>query len=144
MRPILHVDTKQASRRQSFDSPQRPWQPPQEIDRPERPLQRECAAELIRYDSSNGHRYHALFSWKYEIQRNPVDVPTILQGLIKVLEAFAQKKTNVKPPRSLGAAVYLVAKLGGYLGRKNDPPPGHQIMWRGYRNLGQLCEGYQL
>lgn len=63
---------------------------------------------------------------------------------LNVLEAFAQKKTNDKPPRTLGAAVYLVAKLGGYLGRKNDPPPGHQIMWRGYRNLSQLCEGYNL
>lgn len=63
---------------------------------------------------------------------------------LEVLEQFAQKKTTNKLPTTLGAAVYLVAKLGGYLGRKCDPPPGHQIMWRGYRNLSQLCEGYQL
>ncbi|MCK5231482.1 MAG: hypothetical protein KAR13_14510 [Desulfobulbaceae bacterium] len=38
----------------------------------------------------------------------------------------------------------LVAKLGGYLGRSNDPPPGHQLMWRGYTNLQLLCEGFTL
>ena len=34
--------------------------------------------------------------------------------------------------------------LGGYLGRKKDPPPGHQIMWKGYANLQILCDGYLL
>jgi hypothetical protein len=37
-----------------------------------------------------------------------------------------------------------VAYLGGYLGRAKDPPPGHQIMWRGYADLQILCEGYEL
>ena len=40
------------------------------------------------------------------------------------------QKKRINPPTNLGAAVGLVAKLGGYLGRSNDPPPGHQlIMW---------------
>ncbi|WP_353740633.1 IS4 family transposase [Desulfoferrobacter suflitae] len=38
----------------------------------------------------------------------------------------------------------LVARLGGYLGRKNDPPPGHQLMWHGYSYLQLLCEGFSL
>jgi hypothetical protein len=40
----------------------------------------------------------------------------------------------------LGEAVRLVAALGGYLERKGDPPPGHQIMWRGYAKLQLLSE----
>lgn len=44
----------------------------------------------------------------------------------------------------LGGAVRLVAQLGGYLGRKNDPSPGHQIMWQGYAALQLMCEGYAL
>jgi len=40
--------------------------------------------------------------------------------------------------------VNLVAKMGGYLSRKNDPPPGHQLMWRGYAHLQILCEGFLL
>ena len=36
---------------------------------------------------------------------------------------------------SLGEAVLLVARLGGYLNRKNDGPPGHQVVWEGYARM---------
>jgi len=54
-----------------------------------------------------------------------------------------QKKSH-SAPTSLGAAVKLVAKLGGYLERSNDPPPGHQLMWRGYTHLQLMCDGFML
>ncbi len=38
----------------------------------------------------------------------------------------------------------LVARIGGYLDRKNDPPPGHQLMWQGYTQLQLMCEGFAL
>ncbi|MBC8424373.1 hypothetical protein H8E07_09640 [bacterium] len=38
----------------------------------------------------------------------------------------------------------LVARIGGYLGRANDPPPGHQLVWNGYYQLQLMCEGYSL
>ena len=44
----------------------------------------------------------------------------------------------------LGDMVELVANIGGYLGRSNDPPPGHQLMWRAYTYLQLMCEGYAL
>ena len=62
---------------------------------------------------------------------------------IRVLQAYARKK-NIKRPALLGDAVRLVARLGGYLGRNNDPPPGHQLMWQGYTVLKTLCEGFSL
>ncbi len=62
---------------------------------------------------------------------------------IEVLKAYAKKRKK-KAPVSLGAAVKLVANMGGYIGRTNDPPPGHQIMWYGYSQLQWLCEGYSL
>jgi hypothetical protein len=62
---------------------------------------------------------------------------------IEVLKTRAAKK-KIDPPMLLGEAVQLVASLGGYLGRKNDPPPGHQVMWKGYANLQILCDGYLL
>jgi hypothetical protein len=40
--------------------------------------------------------------------------------------------------------VQLVAKIGGYLGRSSDPPPGHQLMWRGYSQLQLMCEGFAI
>jgi len=50
----------------------------------------------------------------------------------------------LKPPAQLGDAVKLVARIGGHLGRKNDPPPGHQIMWVGYTALQHMCMGFEL
>jgi hypothetical protein len=50
----------------------------------------------------------------------------------------------MNPPVLLGDAVRLVATLGGYLGRKSDPPPGHQLMWQGYAALQLMCLGFML
>ncbi len=36
---------------------------------------------------------------------------------------------------SLGRALMLVARMGGYLNRRNDGPPGHQVVWEGYTRL---------
>ena len=44
----------------------------------------------------------------------------------------------------LGEAMRLVARLGGYLGRPKDPPPGHQLLWQGHIRLQAMCEGYSL
>jgi hypothetical protein len=68
---------------------------------------------------------------------------------IKVLSAYAKKK-RPKAPMLLGAlmllgdAVRLTARIGGYLGRANDPPPGDELMWNGYTQLQLLCEGFAL
>jgi len=37
-----------------------------------------------------------------------------------------------------------VARLGGYLGRKSDGPPGWQSLWRGYQRLADLLWGRRL
>jgi hypothetical protein len=37
-----------------------------------------------------------------------------------------------------------VAKLGGYLDRNSDPPPGWQAMWKGLQKLRMWAEGYEL
>ena len=54
------------------------------------------------------------------------------------------KKKGLKPPALLGDAVLLVAAIGGYLGRKNDPPPGHQLLWMGYTAFQHMSAGYSV
>ncbi|MCD6262153.1 MAG: hypothetical protein J7J52_03925, partial [Deltaproteobacteria bacterium] len=54
-----------------------------------------------------------------------------------------KKKGNNLPPDP-GASGNLIAKFGGYLGRSNDPPPGHQLMWKGYAHLQLMCNGFEL
>jgi len=62
---------------------------------------------------------------------------------LQTLRAYAKKK-GLTPPALLGEAVRLVAKIGGYLGRKQDPPPGHQLIWQGYAALQFMSLGFAL
>ena len=62
---------------------------------------------------------------------------------LRTLKAYAKKK-GLTPPSVLGEAVRLVAKIGGYLGRNNDPPPGHQLLWQGYTVFQFMCLGFAL
>ena len=52
------------------------------------------------------------------------------------------QKKDLEPPSTLRDTVRLVARIGGYLGRKSDPEPGHQLMWQGYQQLQLMCEGF--
>ena len=37
-----------------------------------------------------------------------------------------------------------IARLGGYLARSHDPPPGNMIMWRGWSRLMDIQFGAEL
>ena len=63
---------------------------------------------------------------------------------LEVLEAFARSRRDLKPPTRLGDAVHLVARLGGYLARKNDSPPGHEALWVGLIQLEAMSRGVLL
>jgi hypothetical protein len=49
-----------------------------------------------------------------------------------------------KTPPSLHQAVTWIAKLGGYLGRKSDGPPGLKTVWQGYQQLCHAASVYDL
>ncbi len=63
----------------------------------------------------------------------------------KVLFLKANKnKTIPKKLPSIGNVVIWIAKLGGYLARKSDGPPGTMTLWRGWKRLADLSEGWNL
>jgi hypothetical protein len=62
---------------------------------------------------------------------------------VRTLAAYARKR-GWEPPTNLGEAVRLLAIIGGYLARKSDPPPGHQLLWRGYMQFHFMCLGFEL
>ena len=63
----------------------------------------------------------------------------------KVLFLKATGSRSVpKTPPSIGDVVIWVAKLGGYLARKSDGPPGTLTLWRGWKRLADLTEGWQM
>ena len=45
--------------------------------------------------------------------------------------------------RDLKAYITAVARLGGYLARRHDPPPGTTVLWRGFTRLADLIIGYE-
>ena len=49
-------------------------------------------------------------------------------------------------PQNRTLAVYLtkIARLGGYLARASDPPPGNLVMWRGMSRLTDITLGAAL
>ena len=65
---------------------------------------------------------------------------------VKVLEATERNKGSrgQKPPFALGVAIILVAKLGGYMNRKSDPPPGSEVTWKGMICLTERAVGFEL
>ena len=47
-------------------------------------------------------------------------------------------------PPTLAACLGEIARLGGYLARKHDPPPGNMIIWRGWSRLMDIQLGAAL
>ena len=47
-------------------------------------------------------------------------------------------------PRTLSLYLTKVARLGGYLARAKDPPPGNIVMWRGLSRLNDITLGATL
>ena len=45
---------------------------------------------------------------------------------------------------TIADAIVLIAKLGGYLARKSDGPPGTLALWRGFKRLTDLTEGWSM
>ena len=43
--------------------------------------------------------------------------------------------------RTLSHYLIKIARLGGYLARANDPPPGTMVMWRGLSRLTDIALG---
>lgn len=57
------------------------------------------------------------------------------------------RKKYKAPPRQkldISTVTIWIARLGGYLARRADPPPGPLVIWRGWDRLQAMVEGYRL
>ena len=52
--------------------------------------------------------------------------------------------TFIAQPKTLSRYLTKLAKLGGYLARKTDPPPGNTVVWRGLSRLTDIVLGIRL
>ncbi len=65
------------------------------------------------------------------------------QTQMRVLRHFASR-SRLAESGNLGLAERAMAILGGYLYRKNAPPPGHQEIWEGWARLTIMSEAHEL
>ncbi len=82
------------------------------------------------------------------INRCSPDSPAKLaltDGEINLLD-YLVKSNNDKQSENKKLSDYItkIAKLGGYLARASDPPPGNIVMWRGLSRLTDIELGFNL
>lgn len=61
---------------------------------------------------------------------------------MKLLDRLiADKRAGPAKPATLSSYLLKIARLGGYLARAKDPPPGNIVMWRGLSRLTDITLG---
>lgn len=98
----------------------------------------ETLARAITIDAVVGWRIMALTLLGRKLPELPCEL-LFNSWECEALELLAQKKNL-----SLGEAIVLIAKLGGYLNRKCDGHPGFQSLWRGYARFHDMVYGIML
>jgi len=64
---------------------------------------------------------------------------------LAVLDAIAKRKGRTPPSRATVADILVaIARLGGYLARNSDGPPGNKVLWRGLSKLADITYGATL
>ncbi len=88
--------------------------------------------------------------WLTMVNRATPDAPaeTVLTAAeIEVLDRIAAGAATPETPaprRTVSHYLVAIAKLGGYLAREKDPPPGNMVIWRGLARLADICLGLEL
>jgi hypothetical protein len=67
---------------------------------------------------------------------------TLLDELVKTKSETSQKTAT--KTATVSNYIMKIAKLGGYLGRASDSPPGNRVMWRGMSRLNDIQVGFLL
>jgi len=63
---------------------------------------------------------------------------------INLLDHLVKNNKVNKLEKKLSYYLTQIAKLGGYLARSSDPPPGNIVMWRGLSRLTDIGLGFNL
>jgi len=86
--------------------------------------------------------------WLTMMNRCAADAPPGL-ALTRVEIQLLDQLVKVKPaeasqPKTLSTYLTKMARLGGYLARAKDPPPGNQVIWKGMSRLTDMELGFMV
>jgi Transposase DNA-binding len=80
--------------------------------------------------------------WMTMINRSAPEAPpsiALTEMEIELLDRLINDRGKVPPRRkTIGTYLTKIARLGGYLARATDPPPGNMVMWRGLSRLTDI------
>jgi hypothetical protein len=84
--------------------------------------------------------------WLTMMSRATPEAPAELALTDEEVEILDRLSGDTEPPTRPTVSHYLVAiaKLGGYLARAKDPPPGNMVVWRGLTRLMDIHLGFEL
>ena len=63
---------------------------------------------------------------------------------MRLLDQLVPDRRASREKKSLSGYIVKIARLGGYLARARDPPPGNIVMWRGLSRLIDIELGAHL
>ncbi len=118
-----------------------------------RVLKTGCRVEKLRMQQAeNLHRaitLHIVTSWRLMLMTllgrvtANMDAEVIFTDAeMHMLRVYA-RNYDLPELKDLASGILLMAMMGGYMNRKHDPPPGHEIMWRGYASLQMRAIAYE-
>jgi len=84
--------------------------------------------------------------WLTTVNRTSPELPAKLvftEVEMKLLERLVPAKDGATK-KTVGRFLTLLARLGGYLNRKRDAPPGNMVLWRGMARLTDIHLGFSL
>ena len=79
--------------------------------------------------------------WMTMLNRSTPDAPSTLaltESEIRLLDHLVPDKRETPNRKSISQYIIKIARLGGYLARANDSPPGNIVMWRGLSRLSDI------
>lgn len=65
-------------------------------------------------------------------------------GITSIERIVLDKLKPDSSPSTLSSYYLKIAKLGGYLARASDAPPGNTVMWRGFSKLKDIVLGIEI
>jgi len=99
----------------------------------------ESIKNCLAIDMVVAWRIHLLTKLGRETPNVPCDA-VLTEDEWKVLYTVVHKKSPPATPPSLREAIRMVAKMGGFLGRRCDGEPGTITIWRGWTRLMTMVE----
>ena len=63
---------------------------------------------------------------------------------VPIVTFVNQKKTDPKSPPTMNQFVLMIAKLGGYINKKQQGPPGARTLWRGLKRTDAIVQAFQV